>query len=68
MPDHLTTHPAHDALLKPGDRVKVNTPGLPDLSFTIEYLTNELGQPLACGPYGCFAVHLLLKTDEPKAP
>ncbi|MFD1145478.1 hypothetical protein ACFQ4C_30410 [Larkinella insperata] len=33
--------------LKPGDRMKVNTPGLPDLRFTFEALTDELSQPLA---------------------
>lgn len=67
MPEHPTTHPASDAPLKPGDRVKVNTPGFPALTFTIESLTDELGQPLACGPYGCIALDLLIKTDESKA-
>ncbi|WP_170139503.1 hypothetical protein [Larkinella arboricola] len=45
--------------------MKVHTPGFANLTFTIDYLTEELGQPLACGPYGCFAIHLLVKTDEP---
>ncbi|RAJ89170.1 hypothetical protein LX87_05713 [Larkinella arboricola] len=66
MPDHPTTHlPTSHSPLKPGDRVKVHTPGFANLTFTIDYLTEELGQPLACGPYGCFAIHLLVKTDEP---
>ena len=48
--------------LKPGDQVRVKADLFHSLTFVVDYLTEEGGQQLACGPYGCFATNLLEKT------
>ncbi|MGM9508791.1 hypothetical protein ACS5NO_13735 [Larkinella sp. GY13] len=60
--NELFTQTAANTPLKPGDPVRVKADLFHNLTFVIHYLTEEAGQPMACGPYGCFAIDLLEKT------
>ena len=52
--------------LKVGDIVEAN-PGeilFPPLVFRIESFKTLSGQQMACGSYGCFALHLIKKSRK----
>lgn len=60
--NELPTETAASTPPKPGDQVRVKADLFYSLTFVVDYITEEGGQQMACGPYGCFAIDLLEKT------